>query len=120
MLREVLKAKIYYATVTETELFYEGSITLDEEIIEKAGLIVGEKVEVLNLNNGARFQTYIIKGPKNSGKVCLNGPAARLGLVGDKIIILSYGLFSEEELISFKTKYVILDEQNKIKIADLR
>ncbi len=120
MLREMLKAKICYAKITETQLFYEGSITLDETIIEEAGLIPGEKVEVLNLNNGARFQTYVIKGEKNSGKVCLNGPAARLGLVGDKVIILSYGLFSQEELSSLKIKYVILDEKNRIKATDLR
>ena len=120
MLREVLKSKIFYAKVTETELFYEGSITLDEEIIREANLILGEKVEILNLNNGERFQTYVIKGKRKSGVVCLNGPAARKALVGDKIIILSYGLFSEGELTRHKVKYVILDEQNRIKDTTLR
>lgn len=120
MLREVLKSKIYYAKVTQTELYYEGSITIDDCLIKEADLIEGEKVEVLNLNNGARFQTYVIKGAEHSGKVCLNGPAARLGIVGDKIIILSYGILSEDELKNHKAKYISLDGQNRIKNTTVR
>ena len=115
MLREVLKSKIYYAKVTQTNIRYEGSITIDERIIKEAGLIVGEKVEVLNLNNGARFQTYVIRGKEKSGTICLNGPAARLGIVGDEIIILSYGIFSKDELKKHKVIYVTLDSHNSVK-----
>ncbi|MBN2119999.1 MAG: aspartate 1-decarboxylase [Candidatus Omnitrophica bacterium] len=120
MLREVLKSKIYYATVTGAELYYQGSITVDARLIEEADLIIGEKVEVLNLNNGARFQTYVIKGKRNSGIVCLNGPAARLGVKGDKIIILSYGLFNSEELLKHRVRFVVLDKKNKIKSTLLK
>ncbi len=115
MLRIALKSKIYYATVTEAQLYYKGSITIDEELMERADIVEGEKVEVLNLNNGSRIETYAIKGKKRSGVICLNGPAARTGFVGDKIIILSYGMFDERELKSFKPKFVELDERNKIK-----
>jgi len=111
----MLKSKIYYATVTETQLYYKGSITLDEDIMEAADLLEGEKVEVLNLNNGARIETYVIKGERSSGVVCLNGPAARTGFKGDKLIILSYGMFLPEELEDFKIKFVELNERNKIK-----
>ena len=90
MFIECLKAKIANAVVTEAELHYEGSITIDGKILKLANIIEGEKVEVLNVNNGNRFFTYAIAGKPGSGVVCLNGPAARLGLVGDKIIILNY------------------------------
>lgn len=120
MIRQILKSKIAYATVTETELFYEGSITIDKKIAVEAGLIAGEKVEVLNLNNGARFETYVILGEENSGVICLNGPAARLGVAGDKVIILSYGFYEEREIKDKMTKIVILDEKNRIKTATLR
>ncbi len=115
MLRVVLKSKIYYATVTEAQLYYKGSITIDEELMKAADIVEGEKVEVLNLNNGSRIETYAIKGEKRSGVICLNGPAARTGFVGDKIIILSYGIFDEGQLKNFKPKFVELDERNKIK-----
>lgn len=115
MLREMLIVKIHDATVTRTALEYEGSITLDPTLIEKTGLLPNEKVEVLNLNNGARFSTFVIRGRKNSGQVCLNGPAARLGQRGDKIHILSYALVDEKELKDFKTRCVYLNEKNKIK-----
>ncbi len=114
MLREFLRVKIKGAHVTETELYYEGSITLDEEIIEKSGLLPGEKVLVLNLNNGARFVTYVIKGEKGSGVVCLNGPAARLGYIGDELIILSFAYLNDEEIKSHKVKYVVLDKNNRV------
>jgi len=114
MLRIMLKSKIYYATITDTQLYYKGSITIDEKIMKEADLLEGEKVEVLNLNNGNRLETYVIKG-KRKGVICLNGPAARLGVKNDKIIILSYALYNEEELKRLKVKFVELDERNKIK-----
>lgn len=120
MMLQLLKSKIAYASVTQTELYYEGSITIDKDIADAAGLIADEKVEVLNLNNGARFETYVILGKSGSGTICLNGPAARLGVVGDKIIILSYGFYQEEEIEGKKTKIVILDEKNRIKTSTLR
>ena len=120
MLREVLKSKIYYARVTQTELDYEGSITIDEEIINQADLALGEKVQVLNLNNGERFETYVIKGLKNSGVCCLNGPAVHRGRVGDKVAILSYSLLDEKELGLHKAKYVLLDDENEVKTLTLR
>lgn len=119
MWRQLLKSKIYYATVTQTELFYEGSITIDEKIMKAADLLAGEKVEVLNLNNGERFNTYVIKG-KKTGVICLNGPAARKATVGDKLIIISYGLFPDEEAKEKKARYVSLDEKNRIKTTALR
>ena len=115
MLRIMLKSKIYYATVTEAELYYRGSITIDETIMVQAGIREGEKVEVLNLNNGARIETYAIKGEKDSGIICLNGPAARTGFKGDKVIILSYGIYSEDELRNHKAQFVEVDEENKVK-----
>ena len=114
MLRIMLKSKIYYATITDTQLYYKGSITIDEKIMKEADLLEGEKVEVLNLNNGNRLETYVIKG-KRKGVICLNGPAARLGVKNDKIIILSYALYNEEELKRLKVKFVELDERNKVK-----
>jgi len=119
MLRIMLKSKIYYATVTHLELYYQGSITIDEKIIREADLLEGEKVEVLNLNTGVRFETYVIKGKERSGIICLNGPAARLGFKGDKLIILSYALVNEEELKEIKPKFVELNEDNSIKSTNL-
>jgi len=106
--------KIHGARVTETLLHYEGSITLDEELMEKAGILPGEELQILNLNNGARFTTYAIPGKKDSGIVCLNGPAARLAEVGDKILILGYALLTEKEIETHKTRYIFLDEKNRI------
>ncbi len=114
MLREMLRAKIHNATVTDTQLRYEGSITLDPSLIKQAGLLPNEKVEVLNLNNGARFSTFVIKGRKNTGRICLNGPAARLGEPGDAVHILSYALVDEKELEGFKTHCFYMDAKNKI------
>jgi len=112
---EFCKSKIAHGHVTEAELFYEGSITIDEEIIKAVDIIPGEKVEVLNINNGNRFNTYVIAGEPGSGKICLNGPAARLGLVGDQIIVLSYAMIEQEIARSTPMKIVHLDENNKIK-----
>jgi len=111
----MLKSKIYYATVTEAQLHYKGSITIDEDIIEKANLLVHEKVEVLNMNNGSRIETYVISGKRASGVICLNGPAARTGMKGDKLVVLSYGLYDENEIKKVKANYVELDDANKIK-----
>lgn len=109
------KSKIAHATVTRAELYYEGSITIDEKILKVAGIIPGEKVEILNINNGTRTETYTIAGKPNSGHICLNGPAARLGCVGDKVIILSYALVEEKDAKVYKMKTVRLDGNNKIK-----
>ncbi len=120
MMRIILASKISIATVTSKELFYEGSITIDKEIIEKADLKPGEKVEVLNLNNGARIQTYVIEGERNSGIICLNGPAARFFEVGDKVIILCYRLVDESEVQNHKVRFVKLDEKNRVISTTLR
>lgn len=114
------KSKISGLKVTKAELYYEGSITLDAKIIEASGITPGEKVEVLNLNNGARIETYCIKGKKGSGVVCLNGPAARSGNIGDKLIVLCYGLFDDKEIKKAKTRVVKVDDRNRIKNSYLR
>jgi aspartate 1-decarboxylase len=113
--REMCKSKIHGATVTQAELYYEGSITIDESLLEIADIHPFEKVQVVNLNNGARFETYAIPGERNSGVICLNGPAARLGAVGDQIIIISYAQYPEELAQNHKPKVLILDKDNKIK-----
>lgn len=97
MLITVLKSKISYATITDKSLFYQGSITIDEEIMDQAKLVENEQVQVVNLNNGARLVTYVIKGERNSGKFCLNGPAARAGEIGDPIFILSYAMIDPDK-----------------------
>jgi len=115
MLIEFCKSKIANATITEADLHYEGSITLDEDLLKAANIIPGEKVQVLNINNGERFDTYAILGKAGSGQVCLNGPAARLGLVGDKVMVLSYALMEPDEAKNAKTTVIYLDDHNKIK-----
>ncbi len=115
MLITFCKSKIGHAHVTEAELYYEGSITVDEDLLKAVDILPGEKVEVLNLNNGTRLETYAIAGESGSGRICLNGPAARCGFVGDKIIILSYALMDTGEAKTAKTKTVYLDEKNRIK-----
>lgn len=114
MLRLMLRSKIHRATVTEANLEYEGSITLDEALMEAAGILSYEQVMVSNLNNGERFETYVIPGERGSGIVCLNGPTARKAVVGDKIIIFCYEYYSEEELKKFKPRIVKVDEKNRI------
>ncbi len=114
MLRCILRAKIHMATVTESDLSYEGSITIDEEILRKAGILPYERVTIGNLNNGERFETYAIPGKKGSGEVCLNGPTARKGVVRDKIIIFSYGYIEESKIKSVKPKIIYLDSDNRI------
>ncbi len=110
-----LKSKIAHATITQAELYYEGSITIDEDLLRAVGIIPGEKVEVLNINTGSRIETYAISGKSGSGVICLNGPAARSGTVGDKVIVLSYGLMEQSEAKNFKTKIVYVDEKNRMK-----
>lgn len=106
MLRTICKSKIHRAKVTQTQLHYEGSITIDEELMKEADILQGEKVEVLNLNNGARIETYAIKGKRGSKTICLNGPAARSAEVGDEVIILAYCLVSDEEAKKIKPKVI--------------
>lgn len=106
--------KINGAKVTETRLHYEGSITIDEQIMEQADILEGEELCVLNINNGARFVTYCIKGKRNSGAICINGPGARLAQVGDKVLILCFSYFTEEEVKKHKPRLIHLDENNRI------
>lgn len=115
MLRTVLKSKIHRAHVTEANLYYEGSITVDSDLMEAADIIAGEKVEVLNLNNGHRFETYAISGRAETGVICLNGPAARGSCVGDEVIIVSYVFADEKEAKTIKPKLIKVDERNRIK-----
>jgi aspartate 1-decarboxylase len=111
---EVLKSKIHRAVITEANLNYVGSLTLDEGLMEAAGMIENEKVQIVNVNNGTRIETYLIKGKKGSGICCLNGPAARQGAVGDIVIIISYARMDFEEAKKFKPSLVFLKEGNKI------
>ncbi len=111
----MLKSKIHRATVTQTELQYEGSLTVDAELMEKADILPNERVMVYNISNGERFDTYVIKGKKGSGTICVNGAAARKACVGDLIIIVSYGLYKDDELKNLNSILVILDEKNRIK-----
>ena len=115
MFIQVLKSKIGHATVTGAELHYEGSITIDTVLIKAAGLIVGEKVHVLNENNGSRLETYVIAGKPGSGEVCLNGPAALHGKAGDRVIILSYALAESQEAKQIMPTIIYLDGKNRIK-----
>ena len=115
MQRIMLKSKIHRATLTGTDLEYEGSITIDEDLLEKADILPGEQVHVLNLNNGQRCVTYAIAAVRGSGTVLLNGPAARLGTVGDKLIVISYCQIPEEKAKGLKTKIVIVDDHNRAK-----
>ncbi len=107
MFRCILKSKIHRIKVTQTELYYEGSITLDPILMEKANIVANEKVEVLNLYTGARIETYAIAGERGSGVVCLNGPAARTAQVGDEIIVLSYWWVREEDIKDIPDPIVI-------------
>ena len=114
MMIEVLKSKLHCVTVTEANLNYMGSITIDEDLMDAAGMIAGEKVQVLNNNNGERFETYIIKGKRGSGCICLNGAAARRVQVGDTVIIISYALMDFEEAKTLQPR-IVFPENNKIK-----
>lgn len=115
MLRYMLKSKIHRATVSDANLNYEGSLTVDKNLLKEVDLYPSEKVKVYNINNGERFDTYVIEGPADSGVINLNGAAARKGMPGDLIIIVSYALYSEKELEDYKPKIVVLDKDNLIK-----
>ncbi len=111
----MLKSKVHRARITGAELHYEGSLSLDIALMEAADLLPFEKIEVYNVSNGARFSTYVIPAPRYSGEVRLNGAAARLGAVGDIVIIASYGIYSEKDLQSYKPLLVYVDENNQIR-----
>ena len=115
MFRTILKSKIHRAHVTEANLYYEGSVTIDGLLMQAADIIEGEKVELFNLNNGHRIETYAIKGRPGSGVICLNGPASRGACVGDEIIIVSYVLAQGQEAINIKPKVVKVNARNQIK-----
>lgn len=114
MMIQVFKSKIHRVKVTQAELHYVGSITIDEALMEAANLIEGERVQVVNINNGERLETYVIKGERNSGMICLNGPAARKVQVGDVVIIISYAFMSVEEAKKFKPTVIFPDENNRL------
>jgi len=113
--RTMFKSKIHMATITETELEYHGSITLPSDLMEKADILPGEKVQVVNMNNGDRLETYTIAGPAGSTAVCLNGPAARRGMIGDRVTVITYVQVSDEEARALKPRVLILDENNRVK-----
>ena len=113
MLIKVLRSKIHRARITETRLEYEGSVTIDEDLIDAAGLVPGEAVLVANCNNGTRHVTYVIVGERGSGTICLNGAAARLGEVGDVVIILAFAYLAAEELQGHRPQKIVVNEQNR-------
>ncbi len=115
MFRAMLKSKIHSATITDKNLKYTGSIVIDSALLKAVDIYEGEKVQVVNLNNGERYETYVIAGKPNSGDICPNGAAARLGEVGDKLIIIAYASYSEEDLKKYCAKVAHLDEKNKIR-----
>jgi aspartate 1-decarboxylase len=114
MYRTMCKSKIHRATVTGADLNYVGSITIDPELMEAADLLEFEQVSVVNVNNGARFETYVIPGVRGDGEICLNGAAARLAHPGDKVIIISYGQYDAAELETYRPVFIFVDEENRI------
>ncbi|MBC7485754.1 MAG: aspartate 1-decarboxylase [Cytophagaceae bacterium] len=114
MFIEVLKSKIHRVKVTQAELHYVGSVTIDEDLMDAAHLIENEKVTILNINNGERFETYVIKGERNTGTICLNGPAARRVQLGDIIIVISYASMDLEEAKKWKPYLIFPNENNKL------
>ncbi|EGL16001.1 aspartate 1-decarboxylase [Paenibacillus chitinolyticus] len=114
MFRTMMKAKIHRATVTEANLNYIGSITIDEDLLDQVDMLPNEKVQIVNNNNGARLETYIIPGPRGTGVICLNGAAARLVQTGDTVIIISYAMMTEEEARRHKPTVAIMGENNKV------
>ena len=115
MLRRMKKSKIHRAVVTDANLNYEGSITIDKDLMEASDIIADEQVHIVNVNNGTRAVTYVIEGERGSGTMCMNGAIARLAHPGDVIIVISYADFHDEELKTFKSTNVLVDESNKIK-----
>lgn len=114
MFIQVLKSKLHRVRITQAELHYVGSITIDEDLMEAAGLLEGEKVQVVNVNNGERLETYVITGERGSGTICMNGPAARKVQVGDIVIVISYAFMSPDEAKSFKPSVIFPDGFNKL------
>lgn len=114
MIRTMLKSKIHRAVLTGVELYYEGSISIDEDLMEAADLLPGEQVQVLNVNNGSRLITYVIRGERGTGTMMLNGPAARLGAVGDEVIVISYASMDDEAARAHKPTVVHVDKQNRM------
>lgn len=114
MLIQVMKSKIHRVKITQAELHYVGSITIDKNLLEASNIIPNEKVQVVNINNGERLETYVIEGEAGSGEVCLNGPAARLAQVGDIVIIIAYGSLDQEEARTFEPKVIFPDKNNKL------
>lgn len=114
MLIQVFKSKIHRVTVTGAELDYIGSITIDQDLIDAAGMIPGERVQIVNINNGARLETYVIPGQRKKGEIILNGPAARMVQKGDKVIIIGYGFMTEEEAKDFQPKVVFPNEETNL------
>ncbi len=111
----MLKAKLHKATITEADLNYDGSLTIDKDLLDAVGIIPFERVKVYNINNGARFDTYAIEGSPGSGVIGLNGAAARKGMIGDKIIIVTFGFYSSDELEGYHPTIALLDDNNTIK-----
>lgn len=111
---QVLKSKIHRAKITQADINYRGSITIDQDLLDAANLIENEKVQVVNVNNGERFETYIIKGGRGSGVICLNGPAARKAVVGDIVIVISYATMDFEEAKKFVPSIIFPDDNNKL------
>ncbi len=120
MRRELCKSKIHGATVTEANIYYEGSLTLDLDLIEAADLVAYERIQVVNINNGSRLETYVIPGARGSGTVALNGAAARLGAVGDNVILISYAHYEESEITGHEPRLVFVDENNRVAKRNLR
>lgn len=114
MQRLMLKSKIHRAVLTNANLYYEGSFTIDSELLEEANMLPYEKVSVVNINNGARFETYVIPGERGKREFCLNGAAARKGAVGDEVIIISYSLMTDEEINNYKPVIILVDKDNNI------
>ncbi|AAW39885.1 MAG: aspartate 1-decarboxylase [Dehalococcoides mccartyi] len=110
----MLKSKIHRATITDACIDYEGSITIDKNLMQAANLLPYEQVHVVNVNNGTRLETYVIEGPAGSGQICLNGAAARMGMKGDKVIILGYSLITEEDTLTHQPNLVYVDSLNRI------
>jgi len=116
MTRTLLKSKIHRATITESNIHYEGSMTIDQDLMEAADVVPFEQIQVYNIANGERFATYALEGPRGSGVICLNGAAARKGVVGDLIIIATYAAVQEKELQNFKPKIVQVDSHNHLRL----
>ena len=115
MLKQMLSAKIHRATVTQADLNYEGSLTIDKDLMDAVGIASFERIKIYNINNGERFDTYAIEGQRGSGVIGLNGAAARKGMKGDLIIIVTYAIFTDEELENYYPRIILLDDRNRIK-----